>query len=120
MCDESAGVFMGGEYEAYDLEVRGGLLGSAQLLMVHEEHGAGKQLLRFSIRSRLSRWGLALIGVFSVTGVLAAVDGAWFVSAVLLGFATVFSLRARFEATASANAFRVACSRLDEKTGNDD
>ena len=119
MRDGNSGVFVGGDYDSYALEVRSGLMGSAQMLMVPEEHGDGKQLLRFSIRSHISRWGLTLIVIFSVFGVLAAVDSAWFVSAVLIGFAAVFALRARFEATTSARVFWAAFSSLQEKAGND-
>jgi hypothetical protein len=48
----------GGDFDRWDLEVRGGLLGSARMLMAIEEHGAGKQLLRFRIWPKF--WGLAI------------------------------------------------------------
>jgi O-antigen biosynthesis protein len=37
----------GGDFDHWDLEVRGGLFGSARTLMGIEEHGGGKQLVRF-------------------------------------------------------------------------
>jgi hypothetical protein len=37
----------GGHFDRWDLEVRGGLSGSARLLMAIEEHGSGRQLIRF-------------------------------------------------------------------------
>jgi hypothetical protein len=49
----------GGDFDRWDLEVRGGLLGSARMLMAIEEHGAGKQLLRF--RTCPKFWGLAIV-----------------------------------------------------------
>ncbi|MDH3602392.1 MAG: glycosyltransferase, partial [Candidatus Tectomicrobia bacterium] len=39
----------GGAYDRWDLDVSGGFLGAARLLMTIEEHGAGKQLVRFRI-----------------------------------------------------------------------
>ena len=47
-------VTAGGDYDGWDLEARGGLLGGARVLMATEEHGAGKQLLRFSVWPRWS------------------------------------------------------------------
>lgn len=44
---EAAHVCRGGAYDRWDLEVRGGLLGAARLRMAIEEHGGGKQVLRF-------------------------------------------------------------------------
>ena len=40
-------VVRGGDYDRHDLEVRGGLFGSVRTRMAIEEHGGGKQLIRF-------------------------------------------------------------------------
>jgi GT2 family glycosyltransferase len=111
-------VLLGGDFDAFDLQVRGGLLGSARLLMTQEEHGEGKQMLRFAIRSKLSRWGLATIVLFSVIGVLATADEAWIVAAILIGFAVGLGIRSRFEATTSAAAFRAGIEKLRTKVEN--
>jgi O-antigen biosynthesis protein len=39
-------VFRGGDWDRWDLELRGGLLGSVRVLMAVEEHGGGKQFIR--------------------------------------------------------------------------
>jgi hypothetical protein len=116
---EEVRVHLGGDFDQFDLEVRGGLLGGARLLMTQEEHGGGKQLLRFSVRSKLSRWNLALLVLFSVTGALAATDRAWLVSAILIGCAIFLGIRARLEATTSVLAFREGLSKLAEKAASD-
>jgi hypothetical protein len=36
----------GGDWDSWDLQVRGGMLGAARLRMAIEEHGAGRQLVR--------------------------------------------------------------------------
>ena len=45
-------VIRGGDFDRWDLEVRGGALGAARLRVVIEEHGAGKQLVRARIWPR--------------------------------------------------------------------
>jgi len=63
----------GGDYDRWDLEVRGGLLGAARLLMVSEEHGAGKQLIRFRIWPRCSTVGLIVSLLFAAISIAAAI-----------------------------------------------
>ena len=113
-------VVSSGDFDPFDLKVRGGLLGRARLLMAQEEHGEGKQLLRFAIRSKLSKWGLVLVVIFSVIGILAVVDSAWVVSAILVGFATALAIRARYEVTTSVAAFRTALQWLEREVGHGD
>src|SRR5207244_11985056 len=38
---------LGGDFDAWDVEVRGGMLSSARLLSSVEEHGGGRQLVLF-------------------------------------------------------------------------
>ncbi len=48
---QDAGVVVkrGGDFDRWDLEVRGGLLGSARMLHAVEEHGSGRQMARFRV-----------------------------------------------------------------------
>jgi cellulose synthase/poly-beta-1,6-N-acetylglucosamine synthase-like glycosyltransferase len=86
-----ASVARGGAYDAWDLKVRGGLLGAARLLAATEEHGAGRQLIRFRVSPKYSTRGLILTVLFAVLATGAALDGAWH-SAVVLGLAVVLLL----------------------------
>jgi hypothetical protein len=40
-------VFHGGDFDTWDLELRGGLFGGVRIQLVVEEHGGGKQFLKF-------------------------------------------------------------------------
>jgi len=64
-----APVVRGGNYDRWDLEVRGGLFGTARLFMVVEEHGDGRQY----VRTRL--WPMASPAIFIVACVFAALAG---------------------------------------------
>ncbi len=66
----------GSDYDDWDLEVRGGLLGSARLRLGVEEHGAGKQMLRFRAWMRLSRAVPVLAAAGAGASFWAFMDGA--------------------------------------------
>ncbi|MGD2074655.1 MAG: glycosyltransferase [Gammaproteobacteria bacterium] len=64
-----------GDYDAWDLEVRGGLFGRARLLMATEEHGAGRQMLRFRIWPKWTRFALFPVILFTAIAIGSALDG---------------------------------------------
>lgn len=66
----------GGQFDAWDLEIRGGRMGTARLLMAHEEHGGGRQLVRFRIRPKFSRLAASTVVVLAAACAGAALDGA--------------------------------------------
>jgi len=72
----SHSVVHGGEFDRWDLQVRGGVLGVVRLLMVLEEHGEGKQLARFRTWPKPSRGAVALGAVFATLAIVAGLDGA--------------------------------------------
>jgi hypothetical protein len=49
MARDGVPVVAGGAFQRWDLQARGGLLGAARLSMGLEEHGGGRQLVRFRI-----------------------------------------------------------------------
>ena len=101
----------GGEYDDWDLEVRGGACGSARLRFAVEEHGAGKQMLRFRAWMRPSARVFVLANSVAAIALVALVDGAS-VSAVTLGLLaitlTAWALRDAARAQAALAAARVA------------
>jgi hypothetical protein len=74
----------GGDYDRWDLEVRGGLLGAVRLLATTEEHGAGRQLVRFRLWPRCSVKGLGLTLLFVALATGAACDQAWSSATILV------------------------------------
>jgi hypothetical protein len=87
----------GGDYDDWDLEVRGGMFGSARMLTAVEEHGAGRQFVRLRLWPRCSFVGVILVAVLAVLSSWAAADRAWLACALLgIGFLLV-SLRMYLE-----------------------
>jgi O-antigen biosynthesis protein len=87
----------GGDYDCWDLEVRGGLLGSARLRMGIEDHGGGKQLVRFRVWPRCTRLGVSLTVLFAALAVGAAHDRAIGAFAITCGTAVLLAFRAFVE-----------------------
>jgi hypothetical protein len=113
-------VLHGGPFDRWDLVVRGGLLASAHILSVAEEHGAGKQMVRFSIRPH---WTLALIvPVLALLALDAAAlgTGAIGVGVGILLLLLVLAGRGIWEAGVATGAARAACASMtDESTGQE-
>lgn len=78
----------GGNFDFWDLEIRGGLFGAARLLMAVEEHGDGKQMLRLRWWPRVSALASLLAIFLSGLALLAGLDDAWLVSGLLAAAGT--------------------------------
>ena len=100
----------GGDHDSWDLEARSGALGSARMLVLVEEHGTGKQLVRFRTWPVCSSG--AVIGSLGI-GALAAGAGfgaAWAACALL-------GLCALGIATRTAQECAAAMTRFDRAIG---
>lgn len=80
---QGAVVMRGGDFDRWDLEVRGGLFGAVRARMAIEEHGAGKQLLRFRFWPRFSSLAIVLTFLFVALSTMAAIDQAGLASAII-------------------------------------
>jgi O-antigen biosynthesis protein len=96
-----ASVRRGDVFSRWDLEVQGGLLAGARILMSVEDLCPGQQLMRFRTWPSLAGWSIALIVALGLLGVAAAADRAWLVGCVLMGASGLLLLRALYEAGAA-------------------
>jgi hypothetical protein len=85
-------VLRGGDYDAWDLEVRGGGLGGVRLLMTVEEHGAGRQLVRIRLWPTWSPMGLAAMLIIAILSMAALLAGAWALVSLLVAGALALVL----------------------------
>ena len=83
----------GGEYDGWDLETQGGLLGRARLVLAAEEHPSSTQLVRLRLWPRVTRAGVVLTAVFAALAVGAAIDHHWVVALILAASAAALSGR---------------------------
>jgi GT2 family glycosyltransferase len=75
----------GGEYDRWDLHVRGGLFTGARVRLAIEEHGTGRQLLRWRIWPRVSPWLLIAVALLAGLALGAATAHARIALGVLAG-----------------------------------
>ena len=115
LCEAGACVFRGGDFEAWDLEVRGGLLGGARLRLAVEEHGANKQYARFRCWPNFSRLGLSattLLTALVVSAALSGSNGGRIVAAALGMGALLLGWRKLYETGAALATLQVMLRRL--------
>ena len=96
----------GSDFDRWDLEIRGGLFGAVRVLMVVEEHGQGKQLVRFGSWPKINVSLLIVTLVLATLSIVAAFDRATVVSGILGAVAGLLVLFALQDcATANASYF---------------
>ncbi|MGI8802293.1 MAG: glycosyltransferase [Solirubrobacteraceae bacterium] len=88
LVDLGAVVLYGGDFDVWDLEVRGGTLAGVRIVTLVEEHGQGRQLTRWRCRPTWSRLAVLNAVLLAVLALAAALDGA-IVAAALLGLLAV-------------------------------
>ena len=86
-------VIRGGEFDRWDLEVSDGTFGSIRLTSVIEEHGAGKQMIRFRLTPRCSVWAILMILLLGALSIFSIRDGERLASAILAVCPIVFAAR---------------------------
>jgi GT2 family glycosyltransferase len=86
-------VLLPGPFEGWDLEVRGGLLGRARVLGATEEHGDGRQLVRFRLMPHVRALLAPIVAVMAGVLAMPVSGGSWLPSGFFfLGGSTYLGL----------------------------
>jgi hypothetical protein len=83
---QGAVALCGGDFDRWDLHVRGGLFGAARGLVAVEEHGGGKQLVRVAVRPWTPAPVAAAMIALAGLSAMAFADGAAAASSLLAIF----------------------------------
>ncbi len=94
-------ILRGGDFDGWDLELRGGLLGSVRMLMAVEEHGGGNQFIRIRSWPRCTPAGIVITLFFAALGAGAAAAHAWIACGALNGAAIVLMMRVLIECSSA-------------------
>jgi hypothetical protein len=112
-----AAVRRGGDYDRWDLEVAGGVLGAARVVMAVEDHGSGTQLVRLRWWPRCSRGALLVTSLFGVLSVEASRAEAWAAGAVLGAVTLLLALRTLLECASASAVILRALGRPETPRG---
>jgi GT2 family glycosyltransferase len=106
----------GGEFARWDLELSGGLLAGARVLLCVEDLCPGKQLVRFRSWPCLGVCGLGLFALLMLLSAAAATDGSWVVASALAMTSGALMLRALREAAYSQSTVQELLCSPEERT----
>ncbi|HKZ78301.1 MAG TPA: glycosyltransferase [Pyrinomonadaceae bacterium] len=112
--DQGAVVSRGGDFDRWDLEIRGGLFGAVRTQMAIEEHGGGKQLVRFRSWPRYALVGLVLMVLLTIISLAAALNQASLASTLLGLIAGLFAIRVFRDSAAAMASFLQGIKQLEK------
>ena len=104
----------GGDYDRWDLEVRGGMLGAIRILMAVEDSGAGTQFVRFGSWPTCAPGAVVLSLLFTALAIGAAIDHAWTATTMLGTVAVLLALRTLQECASATTAVLRALKQQKE------
>jgi glycosyltransferase involved in cell wall biosynthesis len=90
--EDGAIVDCGGDFDRWDLQVRGGLLASARIFSTVEEHGAGKQLFRFRLVPQISTKAVLLLGLLVALAIESACEYYFFGGSVIVASVVLMAM----------------------------
>ncbi|UCG22974.1 MAG: glycosyl transferase, partial [Chloroflexota bacterium] len=102
--ERGAVILRGGQFDRWDLEIRGGLLGGLRILMASENHDLGRQMIRYRLWPKLATIVLIVVSLLAVLTLLSAMQGAWPVSVLLGLLAAALFMRAVGDCAAAMDA----------------
>lgn len=105
----------GGDFDSWDLQVRIGLFSKSRGLLVIEEHGGGKQYLKFKCRANYSYKALVLAIIALTIGVIAAMSNQWIINGLMDAVLLFLVFRFFLETGSSINSFYTAFKLLSVK-----
>ena len=109
---QGAIVVRGGDYESWDLSLRGGLFGGLRCLVAVEEHGAGRQLIRLRSRAHVPTVAAGATAALGLLAAWALAGGAWLAGGVLAAGALGLAVAAARDCAAAAQFWAAAVDRV--------
>jgi hypothetical protein len=109
----------GGEYERWDLEVRGGLLGAARIRTTLEEHGNGHQFARMRSWPLPSRAALGFVALMGTLAAFAFGDGALIAGCLMAATAACAAVCCVRDCSSAVGALRAGIRREAKRQAGD-
>jgi O-antigen biosynthesis protein len=114
--DAGVPVMRAGEFDRHDLEVRGGWLSRARVRMLAEEHGAGRQLVRFAVRPRVHAAGLIACVLVAVASAVTIALGHALAGGPIMAAAAALLISMVGDSSLAVGAVERACTRRESRS----
>jgi O-antigen biosynthesis protein len=115
--EQGAVVICAGDYDHWDLHVRGGLFGAARGLVSIEDHEGGKQLVRIALKPWAPQPVTFVLAMLALITMLAFIDNAWVAGGGLAAITALLGGMALRDSTRASAAWLEAASRLTSASG---
>ena len=113
LCDQKIEVRNGGGYDRWDIQVEPAMLSRSRALMAVEEHGEGRQMLRFCVWPVIPPSLISLVIIFAMLSFWSFVDSS-FIASVLLGTISAIAMLSILRGTSRAvYCFITAIKKID-------
>jgi hypothetical protein len=103
-----------GSFDAWDLQVNSGLFSSARGILTVEEHGGGKQYVKFKSWIKFSIIGLCFIALLAFISILALLDKAFPVVLILGSFTGIVIYKYFVDTIRAITSIKNAFSELSK------
>lgn len=114
--EDGAIVRHGGDYDDWDLEIRGGLFGRMDVALAVEEHGAGKQMVRLKVFGSTPLLARVSTAVLAALAVGALIHRAPVAFSCLVMLAVVLALRSQRDRVAARRAWAAAVAKCSARS----
>lgn len=115
LIESRARVRRGGNYDVWDIQTSCGLLSAARGLLVIEEHGAQKQMLKLRCWTTYSKAGLFFTIIFMALAGMAWWDSSPAISIILAAVSLLLSSRFFFDNALALNEIRQAFASITDE-----
>jgi GT2 family glycosyltransferase len=109
---QEVAVRRGSDFDGWDLETRGGIAGSVRLVLAIEEHGAGKQMLLFHLRPRITSAAVVALILLVALFAAAMIDHNAWLGAILAAAIVVVLVRMVSDCGAAASLAQSSVENL--------
>ncbi len=105
----------GGDFDTWDLQVCNGLFSRSRGLLVIEEHGGGKQYLKFKCSAHYSKKAFVLGGIIAAIAIVSGLNNQWVINGIMDALFALVVFRFLFETGSSVNSLYTAFKLLEVK-----
>ncbi|MBC6491730.1 glycosyltransferase [Flavihumibacter stibioxidans] len=112
LLDKKVRIRRSGQFDEWDLQASCGLFAGGRGMLVIEEHGQGKQMLKFKTWAHLNTFGLVIVSVLLILSVLAYFDRQFITMAIFYAISMLIIVQYIIDAAMAMSELTESFSQL--------